>query len=254
SVVSVQRDYQLVFDSHNTKPVNCKVYRVGCNEKTHGLSDTLLSNLAFRGDVIVESLFGPPKDDTESRELQPSGTLLFQKYFEGTKSCLSIHVASIALHLSHFHDWMNNERVNEFWKEAGTIEQHQRYLEAQLDSKHSLPLIASYDGEPFAYFEMYYADLDKIGEYYDCKKYDRGLHFLVGNDNYRGPHRVAEWLPSLVELAFSDNPKTMRVVSEPRSDNQKMIAYLTGVGFMRLGNVQFPHKEATMMLLQRDQF
>ncbi|KAJ3338001.1 hypothetical protein HDU91_001333, partial [Kappamyces sp. JEL0680] len=162
NVVSVQRDYQLVFDSSDTKPVNCKVYRVGCNEKTHGLSDTLLSNLAFRGDVIIESLFGPPKDDTESRELQPSGTLLFQKYFEGTKSCLSIHVASIALHLSHFHDWMNNERVNEFWKEAGTIEQHQRYLEAQLDSKHSLPLIASYDGEPFAYFEMYYADLDKI--------------------------------------------------------------------------------------------
>jgi L-ornithine N5-oxygenase len=30
----------------------------GCNEKTHGLSDSLLSILAVRGGEMVESIFG----------------------------------------------------------------------------------------------------------------------------------------------------------------------------------------------------
>jgi L-ornithine N5-oxygenase len=42
----------------------------GCNESTHGLSDTLLSILATRGGEMVNSIFGPLK---RSRMSQADG-------------------------------------------------------------------------------------------------------------------------------------------------------------------------------------
>ncbi|KAI9724315.1 MAG: hypothetical protein M1812_000382 [Candelaria pacifica] len=53
----VARDYRINFDE-NKVDANAGIWLQGCNEGTHGLSDTLLSILASRGGEIVESIFG----------------------------------------------------------------------------------------------------------------------------------------------------------------------------------------------------
>ncbi|POS86927.1 hypothetical protein EPUL_003081 [Erysiphe pulchra] len=53
----VQRDYRVLFDADKVNS-NAGIWLQGCNEKTHGLSDTLLSILAVRGGEIVKSIFG----------------------------------------------------------------------------------------------------------------------------------------------------------------------------------------------------
>lgn len=53
----VQRDYSVKF-GENKVAKDAGVWLQGCNEKTHGLSDTLLSILAVRGGEIVGSIFG----------------------------------------------------------------------------------------------------------------------------------------------------------------------------------------------------
>ncbi|KAH7370186.1 L-lysine 6-monooxygenase (NADPH-requiring)-domain-containing protein [Rhexocercosporidium sp. MPI-PUGE-AT-0058] len=53
----VRRDYKIAFDE-NKVVANAGVWLQGCNESTHGLSDTLLSILAVRGGELVQSMFG----------------------------------------------------------------------------------------------------------------------------------------------------------------------------------------------------
>lgn len=53
----VARDYRVKYDSEKVDN-HAGVWLQGCNEKTHGLSDTLLSILAIRGGELVESVFG----------------------------------------------------------------------------------------------------------------------------------------------------------------------------------------------------
>ncbi|KAG8626973.1 hypothetical protein KVT40_005918 [Elsinoe batatas] len=53
----VQRDYSVRFAGGKVAD-DAGVWLQGCNEKTHGLSDTLLSILAVRGGEIVGSIFG----------------------------------------------------------------------------------------------------------------------------------------------------------------------------------------------------
>jgi RimJ/RimL family protein N-acetyltransferase len=77
---------------------------------------------------------------------------------------------------------------------------------------------------------------------------------LVGEPEFRGPHRVVAWLPSLAHYLFLDDPRTRNVVAEPRSDNAKMIGYLQHAGFYREKEFDFPHKRAAMMILPREVF
>ncbi|KAI2917693.1 hypothetical protein CBS147371_4613 [Aspergillus niger] len=51
------RDYRVEMDASKVSPY-AGIWLQGCNEKTHGLSDSLLSVLAARGGEMVESTFG----------------------------------------------------------------------------------------------------------------------------------------------------------------------------------------------------
>ncbi|KAH7355096.1 L-lysine 6-monooxygenase (NADPH-requiring)-domain-containing protein [Rhexocercosporidium sp. MPI-PUGE-AT-0058] len=53
----VGRDYRIKFQE-GAVDERAGVWLQGCNEKTHGLSDTLLSILSIRGGELVESMFG----------------------------------------------------------------------------------------------------------------------------------------------------------------------------------------------------
>jgi L-ornithine N5-oxygenase len=54
---TVRRDYGVAFQTGAVES-DAGIWLQGCNEKTHGLSDTLLSVLAVRGGEMVENIFG----------------------------------------------------------------------------------------------------------------------------------------------------------------------------------------------------
>ncbi|KAG4440725.1 hypothetical protein IFR05_003769 [Cadophora sp. M221] len=62
----VRRDYKIAFDE-NKVAANAGVWLQGCNESTHGLSDTLLSILAVRGGELVQSMFGSESAEKQVR-------------------------------------------------------------------------------------------------------------------------------------------------------------------------------------------
>ncbi|KAL4785367.1 acyl-CoA N-acyltransferase [Aspergillus varians] len=155
--------------------------------------------------------------------------------------------------LESLHKWMNEPRVNAAWGEAGPIHKQEEFLRENLSKKHSFPVIGYWDGQPFGYFEIYWVKEDPLGSLIGgADNYDRGIHVLVGEQEFRGPHRVSAWLTSLVHFCWLADMRTQTVMLEPRVDNTKMINYLQEAGFHKDGEVTFPHKQSALMKIKRD--
>ncbi|ORY79473.1 putative siderophore biosynthesis protein, partial [Protomyces lactucae-debilis] len=184
------------------------------------------------------------------------GELIYARVIDinGSQCTLELKVASIKNDLKHFSEWHNSDRVNAFWGERGTAEQHKAYLKKQLVDPHVIPVIGHIDGTPFGYFEIYWAKEDNIAPFADSHDYDRGFHALVGDTPYRGPHVVSHWIASLTHYCFLADPRTMRVMLEPRADNDKFINYLNVSGYCREKDFNFPHKRAALMTISREHF
>lgn len=187
------------------------------------------------------------------RPPKPAGEV-YRRFDTRLGSWISLRALDLAADLPRFNRWQNSARVAAFWQEEGSLDQHHAYLERLAEDPHVLTMIGCFDDEPFAYFEAYWAKEDRIGPYYGVGDYDRGLHMLVGEDAHRGPHKVACWLPTVAHFLFLDEPRTQRLVCEPREDNERMIAHLQRQGFYRQKDFDFPHKRAALMLLERERF
>ena len=121
------------------------------------------------------------------------------------------------------HKWMNDDRVAHFWGESGPQAHQEEFLHKALSSKHSFPVIGCWDGKPFGYFEIYYVKEDILGRYMigEVGEWDRGIHCLIGEQDFRGPHRVTVWLSALVHYCWLNDMRTNCVMLEPRVDNLK---------------------------------
>jgi N5-hydroxyornithine acetyltransferase len=121
------------------------------------------------------------------------------------------------------HRWMNEPRVNAAWGCAGPVYTQQKFLEDGLSSTHSFPVIGCWDGKPFGYFEIYWVKEDRLGRLLGGQvgNYARGIHVLVGEQEFRGPHRVKIWMDALVHYCWLADPRTESVMTEPRVDNEK---------------------------------
>ena len=121
------------------------------------------------------------------------------------------------------HKWMNDPRVSHSWGEQGPIEHQEQFLKHGLTSKHSFPVIGCFDGKPFGFFEIYWVKEDRLAQYLggEVADWDRGLHVLVGEQEFRGPHRIKVWLNALLHFCWLSDSRTNVVMMEPRVDNVK---------------------------------
>jgi RimJ/RimL family protein N-acetyltransferase len=150
-----------------------------------------------------------------------------------------------------FHEWMNLDSVAHFWEQTGTLEEHAEYLAKMQADPHTVTLFGCFDDEPFAYFEVYWAKEDRIAPFCDAADHDRGFHLLVGSTRFRSPGRTEAWLRSIIHYVFLDDPRTQRIVGEPRIDHDRWIAYMQGQGAARLREFDFPHKRAVLIAFER---
>lgn len=129
---------------------------------------------------------------------------IYTRWIPSLKQLLTFRLASAEKDAELMHRWMNDPRVAEFWGEdGGDVEKTRGFLKKGLESHHCYPVIGSWDGEPFGYFEVYWVKEDALGKFVtDCDNWDRGVHCLVGEQKFRGPHRVGVWISSLVHCKF----------------------------------------------------
>jgi len=179
---------------------------------------------------------------------------VYRRYIPELNAVLSLEGLDIDKHLEYFHKWQNTPRVAAFWEQTGSREEHRSYLEESVKNNKNQLLIVCLDNQPFAYIEVYWTKEDRIAPYYAAGDYDRGIHMLVGEESHRGAHKVAAWLPSVCHFIYLSDPRTEKIVSEPRADNDKMIGYLQKYGFAKIKEFEFPHKRAALMCQLKDSF
>ncbi|MEL4072567.1 GNAT family N-acetyltransferase [Ochrobactrum sp. GPK 3] len=187
------------------------------------------------------------------RPPKPSG-IVYQRHIPWIDKILAFHIADLEVDLAHFHRWMNDPRVSAIWEDHGSLDYHRNFLNGRLADPRTLPLIGTFDGVPFGYFELYWAKEDRLGPYYDADPYDRGWHVAIGEDAFRGKAFVSAWLPSLMHYMFLADPRTTRIVGEPIHHHQQQIRNLDRSGFAKIKHVQFPHKMALLVMLLRERF
>ncbi|KAF4454207.1 hypothetical protein F53441_3207 [Fusarium austroafricanum] len=185
-----------------------------------------------------------------------AGSTIYSRYIPS----LDEHFNLVALdyenpeHLGLFNTWQNDPRVAAGWMETGTLDEHRTYLKNIHEDPHQFAVLGFFNDTPFAYFELYWAKEDKMGQHYACLDFDRGRHSLVGNDKFRGQYRVMAWWPSVMHYEFLDDHRTENVVGEPRLSSENVLKYEMIFGLHQDKWMDLPHKRSNLVKISRERF
>jgi len=202
---------------------------------------------------FIRSELGPADRAAPLRPPRPGG-VMYRRFMPDLGFELSLRPIDRRVDLALFHGWMNQERVAFFWDMAKSPAELDAYLAEQEADPHTLGVIGSVGDEPAAYFEFYWAKEDRLGAHYEAEDFDRGWHGLIGNPRYLGRARTLAWFRSLTHYLFLDDPRTMRIVGEPRASHVKMLSYCDDVAYARVKEFDFPHKRAMLVVCERERF
>ncbi len=181
---------------------------------------------------------------------------LYKRRMSSIHKTISFRTIDIDRDLDIFHHWHNKERVFDLWELNFSKEQLKEYLEKAQKDPHQTPLILEIDGERAGYFEIYWAKEDRISPYYDNPEaYDRGFHFLIGEEKFLGSKNTKGVLTSITHFLFLQDCRTRRIVAEPRSDNKAVLKYVEMVpGWEFIKEFDFPHKRSALLSVRREDF
>jgi acetyl CoA:N6-hydroxylysine acetyl transferase len=187
------------------------------------------------------------------RGAKPRG-VVYRRHIPWLGTTFSFRTVDIGQDLERFNRWMNDPAVAQVWQEEGSLDKHRAYLEAIEADPHMHAMIASLGGEPFAYFEAYWAKENRVGPFCDAADHDRGWHVLVGEPAFRGKAIATAWLTSISHYLFLADPRTQRIVGEPRADHAQQIRNLDRSGYAKVKEFDFPHKRALLVTLLRERY
>ncbi|MCX4239968.1 GNAT family N-acetyltransferase [Paraliomyxa miuraensis] len=180
--------------------------------------------------------------------------LLYRRRCAAVDRVFSLHRFDPDQHFDAFVAWMNDPTVAEFWEQAWSRPRLSEYVETRLGDPHTVPMIGCFDDVPFAYFESYWAKEDRLGAYYDAGDYDRGFHMAVGDERFRFCGLGRHWFLAMAHFLFLDEPRTQRLVGEPRVDQARVRSWADSTAWRIEGTITMPHKRARLMTLRREDF
>ena len=180
---------------------------------------------------------------------------LYKRFVPEIEKTLSFKTIDVDMDLDIFHYWQNLPRVADFWELGLTKPELLDYIKKTVKDPHTLPMLLLCNDKPVGYFEIYWCREDRLAPYYESEAYDRGFHFLIGDNDFLGFKNTDATLKVLTHFLFIDELRTRRLMAEPRSDNTKVLKYIeTFVAWKKLFEFDFPHKRSAMLECTREDF
>lgn len=196
------------------------------------------------------------KNDEVTHPLRPNHPqgVFFRRFSYELGLEFSLRLIDPQADLELLHQWMNQPRVAGFWELDKPKEELLEYLQTTLALKHQFPVIGMFNGNAFGYFEYYWAKEDRLGPYYEADDYDRGVHLLIGNENYLGTQYWKVWGNYFIQYVFLADSRTKHLVGEPRIDNKNIIKLWQHFALEKVKEFHFPHKHAALVMGRRERF
>ncbi|WP_394553670.1 GNAT family N-acetyltransferase [Agromyces sp. MMS24-JH15] len=148
------------------------------------------------------------------------------------------------------HDWVRRPWAR-FWGLGGhsreELAEVYRFVDS-LETHHAFLLRR--DGEPVALVQTYEPAHDPVGECYEVREGDVGLHFFLGGRGAPTAGLTTRVAIALGGFVFAD-PRARRVVVEPDLANGRAVALLERLGFALGPVIDLGHKHARLAFLDR---
>ncbi len=129
------------------------------------------------------------------------------------------------------HAWVTEERAA-FWGMTDCDEERVREIYGYIDEQ---PHLAAYlivvDGTPVGLLQTYDPEVDEIGEWYDRRPGDVGVHLLLASDPRRAG-RTGEVVAAVLSFVLGQ-PGCARLVFEPDARNAASLSLLERIGAER---------------------
>lgn len=109
-----------------------------------------------------------------------------------------------------------------------------------------------YNGEP-AFLVERYDPYGELGDLYAHRPGDVGMHFLTAPTRAPVHGFTRAVITTVMELLFAD-PAVRRVVVEPDVRNTPVHALNATVGFLGIGTISLPHKDAYLSICTRARY
>lgn len=110
--------------------------------------------------------------------------------------------------------------------------------------------IGYYNNTPAFVLERYNPQKDPIGNTYDAKANDCGIHIIVAPPQQQIAHFTWYVFTAIMDFVFQNN-QVDRILVEPDIRNKKMFALCQRIGFTLDKVVELPHKTAQLAFLER---
>ncbi|KAB2569787.1 Rhizobactin siderophore biosynthesis protein RhbD [Lasiodiplodia theobromae] len=218
---------------------------------------------AFQTDIIVHQRGSHIAADTIDAALSSPirapapapGTVVYSRWIPHLRAQLALTVLDaedpkqVALYTS--------------WHRHGTADRHGEYLRALQHhgtgaGAAAIPLLATLDGRPAAYFEPYWVRdrvEDEIGAHFDAGAFDRGCGVLFPpSPPDLDPRVVAALWGSAVHYLFLDEPRTMRVFGAPAYVDGMAVGFEGRFPFSVARRVESVLAEETLAVCGRELF
>ena len=179
----------------------------------------------------------------------------YRTYDRRIDATVSLRQATLERDLGRLHAWLGSDHVKPYWQLDEPLPAFRDSLAAKLDDDHLTPYIGCLDHVPMSYWECYWAAEDDVATHYDAAPTDRGVHLLIGPEEYLGEGYAAPLLQAVVGMLFR-RPETARVIAEPDARNERVLQVFERCGFERRAEFHFEEagKDAVLVVCDRDRF
>lgn len=168
---------------------------------------------------------------------------------------ISFRAVSLERDLGRLHRWLANDHVKPYWDLDRPLSAFRDRLAEKIADDHLTPYVGSLEYVPMSYWECYWAARDDVANHYDAHPEDRGVHLLIGPEEYIGHGYATPLLRAVVAMQFR-HPETRRVIAEPDARNERAIRAFERAGFTVEREFRFTEaeKDAVLVVCEREDF
>jgi acetyl CoA:N6-hydroxylysine acetyl transferase len=174
----------------------------------------------------------------------------FKVIQEGAVESFTFSPVDFDRDLETLYEWMHKSHIAPFWKLNLPMPEFKQWLRNSIEADHKEVFIGTFNGTPACYLIAYAIKEDPVREYYEYKEGDLGMHLLIGPRPFLNKEDGVSIIRAMIIFLYNYYGAE-RIIGEPDVRNRIIIPILKELGGEVLGQVELPHKKASLIMGER---